>query len=429
MLFTLEALKAREGDCLLLHWGSKAAPKLGIIDGGPGNIYETFLRPRLDQIATKRGITPLVAEFVMVSHADSDHVNGIKKLFDDLVAMIGQGTPPIRAERLWHNIFDDIIGNDLNTHYQKFTASFEASASGAPQPKTVDMLATAFAARNPGMDKTTARHLAWDISLVLAGHKEARQLRDAHTALHNANFTRTMNHPFGNTLITTEMTPKTLAFHDLSIRIVGPLQAEIDALQAEFDAFLLSKNLNTAEAALAAYADESAKNLSSIVCIIDSGKGAAKKSMLLTGDARGDKILDGLRKIKRLGKKPDAKVHFNILKVPHHGSDNNAEPDFFVRVTADYYVLSGDGKHGNPERATIEWIIDSRDKNASYTLAFTYKISEIDKKRKAGAGTKWNAALHSLEVLLTAKKAAGHQFVIVEDAPIKIELGDENIDF
>lgn len=427
MLFTLEVLKAREGDCLLLHWGTVAAPDLAIIDGGPGNIYETILRPRLDKIAENRGVKSLIAELVMVSHADSDHVNGIKKLFDDLVSGIGQGLPAIRAERLWHNIFDDIIGNELNAHYKKFTASFEASSTGAPKPDTVDKLAKAFAQRRPDMNAHEAKDAAWDVSLVLAGHKEARQLRDLHKALFDKGMTRALNNPFANTLITAEMTPKALAFKNLSIRIIGPLQAEIDALQAEYDKFLDEKDLSSGEAALAAYADESAKNLSSIACIIDAGKGAARKSMLLTGDARGDKVLDGLRRAKRLSSKVGAKVHFHILKVPHHGSDHNAEPDFFKAIAADHYVLSGDGKHGNPEREVIDWIIASRDKNAHYTLHFTYKITEIDKKRKAEAGAKWKAAAHSLAVLLAARKADGFALTVVENAPILIELGDEKI--
>jgi hypothetical protein len=427
MLFTLEVLKAREGDCLLLHWGSKSAPNLAIIDGGPGNIYETILRPRLDAIAANRGLQQLVAELVMVSHADSDHVNGIKKLFDDLVSSIGQGSPPIRAERLWHNIFDDIIGNELNAHYKKFTASFEASSTGAPKPDTVDKLTKAFEQRNPGMNAANARHAAWDVSLLLAGHKEARQLRDAHKALSDVGMTRGLNNPFANTLITAEMTPKALAFKNLSIRIVGPLKAEIDALQKEYDKFLSDKDLDTGEAALAAYADESAKNLSSIVCIIESGKGKAKRSMLLTGDARGDKILEGLRKIKRLKSTPGASVHFDLFKVPHHGSDHNAEPDFFNSITADHYVLSGDGKHGNPERETIRWIVDARGKDARYTLHFTYKIADIDGKRKAEAGAKWKTERDSLAVFLNAKKAEGFAFNIVENAPILIELGDEMV--
>jgi hypothetical protein len=427
MLFTLEALKAKEGDCLLLHWGTADAPKLAIIDGGPGRVYETFLRPRLDDIRANRGLSTLTADLIMVSHADSDHVNGIKKLFDDLVDMLNSGTTSIKAERLWHNIFDDIIGNALNAHYDKFTASFEASATGAPKANTVDILTKAFKARDPGENDAEARENAWDMSLLLAGHKEARQLRDTHKRLFDAGQIRLMNSPFNNTLITSELTPQTKDLLGLKIKIIGPMQAEIEALQAEFDAFLKDKNLATAEAALAAYADKSAKNLSSIVCVIDFGVGTAKRSILMTGDARGDKIIAGLKKAKRLGKAKTATAHFDILKVPHHGSDHNAEFDFFKTITADHYVLSGDGKHGNPERETVAWIIDSRGKDAEYSLDFTYRVSEIDTKRKSEKGEKWKEERDSLSVLLKARKADGFRFKVAEDAPIKIELGDEKV--
>ena len=33
-IFTLEALPARKGDSLILNYGTKAAPKLVVIDGG-----------------------------------------------------------------------------------------------------------------------------------------------------------------------------------------------------------------------------------------------------------------------------------------------------------------------------------------------------------------------------------------------------------
>ena len=46
MILTLEPLPAKEGDCLLLHWGTKAAPKLAVIDGGPARVYEDSLEPR-----------------------------------------------------------------------------------------------------------------------------------------------------------------------------------------------------------------------------------------------------------------------------------------------------------------------------------------------------------------------------------------------
>jgi hypothetical protein len=43
MLFSLEALKAVQGDCLLLHWGTGAPPLRLLIDGGPPGVYGELL--------------------------------------------------------------------------------------------------------------------------------------------------------------------------------------------------------------------------------------------------------------------------------------------------------------------------------------------------------------------------------------------------
>ncbi len=424
MLFTLEVLKAREGDCLLLHWGTRAQPKLAVIDGGPGMVYETFLRPRLEQIRSARGGGQLAIEFVMVSHVDNDHIVGVKKLFSKLKDEVQSNDPdkPFHVERLWHNTFDDIIGNALNTHYNQFSASFEASASGEPRPDTVDTLAQALVARSSA-PPAQARHIAEDIALILAGHPEGRKLRDDQRFLFQQNQIQGLNKPFANTLITGDLTPHPLPFLGLEITIVGPLQAEIDALQAGFDEYLQKHSLHTGEAALAAYADTSVPNLSSIVCLVRSGT----KTMLLTGDARGDRILAGLENAGLLGAGPAASLHVDLLKVPHHGSDRNVAPDFFRKVTADTYVFSGDGKHGNPERDTIEWVIDAHAKSDAFTMVFTYLIDDIDAKRKSEA-SHWNSETDPLRVLLDQKRAAGYSFELREDSPIAVELGSEHLD-
>jgi len=33
----------------------------------------------------------------------------------------------------------------------------------------------------------------------------------------------------------------------------------------------------------------------------------------------------------------------NSNGIPHHGSDRNVDPEFFKRVTADHYIVSGNG--------------------------------------------------------------------------------------
>jgi beta-lactamase superfamily II metal-dependent hydrolase len=46
------------------------------------------------------------------------------------------------------------------------------------------------------------------------------------------------------------------------------------------------------------------------------------------------------------------RIHVDLLKVQHHGSNHSTTQDFFERVTADHYVISGNGKHGIPSRRT-----------------------------------------------------------------------------
>jgi beta-lactamase superfamily II metal-dependent hydrolase len=75
------------------------------------------------------------------------------------------------------------------------------------------------------------------------------------------------------------------------------------------------------------------------------------KRAILTGDARGDKVLNGLDQ-KRLLKQ--GRLHVDLLKLPHHGSQNNVAPEFFERLTADRYVVSGDHeKFPNPHEQAL----------------------------------------------------------------------------
>ena len=92
----------------------------------------------------------------------------------------------------------------------------------------------------------------------------------------------------------------------------------------------------TVESKIAAYLDSSVYNLSSIVVLAR----AKRKTMLLTGDARGDDVLAGLREAGLLRRSP---LHVDVLKLPHHGSDRNVETDFFRKIVADHYVVSADG--------------------------------------------------------------------------------------
>lgn len=428
MLLTFEPLQALEGDCMLLHWGSVADPKLAVIDGGPGNIYQNSLRPRLEEIRNNRGLARLPIDIVMVSHVDNDHVVGVKKFFQQLKHevdnSVGAAQRHFAVSRLWHNTFNDIIGDALDAYYTTLSASVQASVGGSPNPVVVEKLRTAYETKypaDPDPDKE-----AFDIALVLAGHGEGRELRDSFQYLLDHHQINALNAPFKkngqSTLITLEMTPQPVKIDGLAIKVLGPMEAEIKALQKEFDAYIKDKGI--AEASLlAAYADKSIKNLSSIVCLAEMGG----KRILLTGDARGDKILAGLTEAGLLD---HGLFKVDVLKGPHHGSDRNVEPDFFEQIVADTYVFSGDGKHGNPERDTLTWLTDARGKNAEYDIVLTYPIADIDPKRKADAAKHnkpWRKATDSLESFFDKRAQEGFKFRVHEGAPVKIDLGDEEL--
>src|SRR5688572_22939323 len=427
MIFSLDVRRARKGDCLLLHFGTKQKPGLILIDGGPKSVYVPHLRPRIVQIRKARKLEahePLPVDLLMVSHVDDDHIRGILDLTAELTASQG-GTPPLlRVLSFWHNSFDDVIGKDPKELTASMTAQFGAASVGGELP--------ADAALQSAEDDELVR----DNLQVLASIEQGHRLRgDA------AKLDFELNPEFDGKLVL--QSPKALSIATgLKFTVVGPMKPELQALQKKHDEWLekQEENADDPEAALAAYIDPSVPNLSSIVVLAEAGG----KRMFLTGDARGDKILAGLKAGKLI--KGGTPLHVDLLKVPHHGSANNVAPEFFESITADHYVFSGNGEHGNPERETLKMLFDARGKKP-FQIHLTYPIAEIDKarkkdweeqqarekKRKAnGTGKKeprpnWSPAKHSLKSFfagLTLAKGQKIHEIKDDTAPHVIDLLD-----
>jgi hypothetical protein len=361
MIFSLDIRRARKGDCLLLHAGSQVRPVLVLIDGGPKAVYGPHLRPRLKDIRAARGLPthmPLPVDLLMVSHVDDDHIQGILDLMRDL--RDASGTPLVQLRRIWHNSFEDIIDNDPHDLTSSIQAQFGAAALDGqlPEDATVD---------RDDLDEEVVRSTL----KVLASIPQGQRLRRDAEAL-----SVQTNPEFDNHFVLAN--PREVAItQDLTFVVAGPMAPELASLKKAHTAWLeeLKKKGMTPDEALAAYVDTSVPNLSSIVAVARAGG----KTILLTGDARGDRILQGLEQVDLLA--AGQTLHVDILKVPHHGSANNLETDFFRRVTADHYVFSGNGKHGNPEREAMEMLFDARGA-ASFTVHLTYPIDEVDRERQ-----------------------------------------------
>ena len=361
MVFTLEALKAAYGDALLLHFGDPKAPCLAVIDGGPHGVYNSVLKPRLNKLMENRrrlidGQLPI--RLLMVSHIDDDHVNGVLEMANELADAPGQ--KPYQIESLWHNSFDDILGNNG----QELAASLE--------PFVKNVLTT-------GKMPTNTPLKNYHAALVMASVKQGRDLRNAAKRLG-----WDVNKEFGGKLVRLpkDGARKIPIAEGMTLTPLGPREANVEALSAQWDKEIQQMGVAVDAARAAEYADQSVFNLSSIVVLAEMpGNDGRPRRMLLTGDARGDHIIEG---IEVAGLMDNGTCHVDLLKLPHHGSDRNMEPAFFKTVTADHYVISSNGdKFDNPDQDTLEWLAAARKGTGHFTVYLTYPVLEFKfKKRK-----------------------------------------------
>jgi hypothetical protein len=95
-------------------------------------------------------------------------------------------------------------------------------------------------------------------------------------------------------------------------------------------------------------------NLASLMLLVMEGG----KTVLLPGDGHAADMLQGLDYHGKLD--ADGRIHVNVLKVQHHGSEHNIDEAFVAKVTADHYVFCGNGEHENPDLRVVEALIDAR---------------------------------------------------------------------
>jgi hypothetical protein len=353
MIFTLEALNAKYGDSLLLHYGkTNATRKIMVIDGGPPGVYKQTLRPRLMELkADLDDSEPLPIRLLMVSHIDEDHVAGVQALTGELVKDQDDNDPlPFDIATLWHNSFEDIVKGETKSTQASFASALEIRKEDKELPDSV-------------LSKPDTGALN---GASVAQGREVRKNADKLGLNINEGFN-------GEMILVTKKGKKKINFDGLSFTVLGPNQTNLDNLQVEWAKELEKlKKKKKSKAQVVEYLDETATNLSSIIVLAEFGG----KSMLLTGDARGDFVVEGLSNAGIL--KENQSFHVDLFKIPHHGSDRNAEESLFRKVTADHYVISADGKYGNPDNDTLEMLSNARGQEI-YTIYLTNTLPRLEK--------------------------------------------------
>ena len=323
-MFTFDFLDARHGDCFLVRWGTPDE-RVMLVDGGPGGVYRATLQGRLRQLGGPDGDESPHLDAVCLSHVDDDHADGLVRLFRDMRQAQQDGEAlPYAVDTLWFNSVEELVDRRAPGLSASVRPLLESAAADAA---------------------------------VGASYHQGRDIRNAAAALHLDG-----NAPFGGPL--TEGAEATLG--NLDVTVVAPDEAALAELE---ECWRKAKQRGDPEVITAAYADDSVQNLSSIVLLLRH----EGRTALLTGDARGDHVLAGLRELDLLA---DAEPpHVDLLKLPHHGSDRNVEAGFFEQVRADHYVISADGvRHHHPNEDTLRWLVESRAPDEEYVVHLTNHI-------------------------------------------------------
>ena len=333
MIFSLEALNAQQGDCFLLHFGTVKQPRMIVIDGGPQGVFDAALKPRLDEIRKQRGIkagAALPTDLLMVSHIDDDHIHGILDWFSAMTASPGAW----KIRECWFNSFEDVLNHAPKIRAAALKPARELEVMHLPGPAAFDPIVA--------RSVYQGRDLRDDLKQQKIRVNDGKQL-----------------------LFAPGSTPH-FEKGGMKLTLVAPNKKAVDRLQKTWEI--------TPARALAL--DNAVENLSSLVVMAECGT----RCILLTGDARGDYILDGLEGAGYL-KNGTCKV--DILKLPHHGSSRNCTQELFEKVLAAHYVISANGMYDNPDAETLCLMAKVLGENSDFTLHLT---NAPDAKAKTSQG-------------------------------------------
>lgn len=329
-MLKLRIVQARYGDCLILESGYGKRRKHVLVDGGPSQVYRPYLRGELKKIADSGGKLDLV----VLTHVDGDHVLGLLEMMDEMKD--SHGRPLVQVSGMWHNGFSEIFPEEAQAAYGvEQELLFEPD--GNLEQDTAGPVSAA-----PGVEAGL-----WAPPEEF-GIKEGHELQ-----MLDAELGISRNPALPGRLVTLEGAPRPLRAAGMRLWILGPKQANLERLREKWIKWLEDNKISFDVTGKLVKPDTSEANLSSIMFLAESGR----RRILMTGDGLGDDVVEGLERTGLLA--PGGTIHVDILKLPHHGSARNAVGSLFDRVLADIYVISADGKYGNPDRQTMDWLVDA----------------------------------------------------------------------
>ena len=354
-VFSIEMLPAKHGDALFVQYGKDGNLRRMLIDGGPLNAYAE-LEARLKKLPDgDKGV-----ELLVVTHVDTDHIEGIIRLL-----AMPRTDWPISVGEIWFNGWRHIEeANTLGGREGEMISALiharanelwytrfhrEAVCCGKPGAEDVPLAdGMKLTLLSPDAEALASLLEDWKEKLSGPGWTfEPGDLEEAWKRLVEAD-----------------------RFHPGSELTLGPGDLTPKLLK-------LLKGI-----------DPSKANRSSIAFIAEfEGKRA-----LFLADAHMDVVCKSL---KRLGYSKDKPLKADAVKVSHHGSRHNITQEFLELVDAKHWLFSSNGdKHKHPNKAAVEAVINGAISSKpilhfNYRSAYTKVFEKAAAKPKARYGAKY----------------------------------------
>jgi beta-lactamase superfamily II metal-dependent hydrolase len=310
-------MPAEDGDCLLLEYGDGTFVRRILVDGGRAGTY-----PRIKPTLAK---ADGLIDVLVVTHVDQDHILGVLAMLDD-------HDRPVTFGDVWFNGYQHLLN-----------AEAFGAADGERLGSALIQQQVSWNTAADGHSIEVGRPLAWfnDGSTLEVLSPDRGQLQ--------------------------RLAPswdRECARHGL---IPGRSPAEIPAVPG-FEHFGSAVDVDQL-AATAFRPDTSRTNLTSIGLLFEF----AGKRIVLTGDADDRRLVESLRTRARAA---GGKVHVDILKVAHHGSDHNLSKDLLDLIDCDRYLISTSGaRHAHPHDVTMARIL--KHGGPQKDLVFNYRSRAV----------------------------------------------------
>lgn len=312
-MFKVTALPAAHGDCIWIEYGSSDSPEVILIDGGPRGSTQKF-QDRLNHLK-REGRT---VRLLVVTHIDHDHIGGILEIHESGIA---------------ESMFDEIWFNG-RTHLEKEEVfGGEEGRQLEQYLKDLDEWNSSFGTKAVKIDSgaaLTVRELGngLRVTLLSPGMDQLEKLRK----------------PWDQGVASAEARK--------AVHKKPPADEEVFAPIGRRK----RKRIDTAP-----------PNGSSIAVMIEY----EGKTAIFCADAHPGVLVESIEKVGL----PESGT-FDLVQLPHHGSDANVTPELLALLPAKNYVFSTDGvRHDHPSPESLRRMVGTLHCQGT-TIWLTYPLSE-----------------------------------------------------